>query len=115
MQFAENEARRRGFFEMRLYTHEKMIENVAMYASSGWTETGRVEQAGYSRRMSKQWFVGEIRDMGPVSPDPIITPDPRSPPTAGRVSRAEGGPPQRGHDGLHAFACLRRPPKRWQL
>jgi hypothetical protein len=41
MQFAGNEARRRGFSEMRLYTHEKMTENVAMYASSGWTETGR--------------------------------------------------------------------------
>ena len=49
MIFAEAEARRRGCTEMRLYTHEKMVENVAMYARAGWTETGRGEQAGFSR------------------------------------------------------------------
>jgi GNAT superfamily N-acetyltransferase len=49
MRFAEVEARRRGFSELRLYTHEKMTENVALYARSGWTETGRGEQLGYSR------------------------------------------------------------------
>ncbi len=49
MRFAEDEARRRGFAKMRLYTHEKMTENIAMYARSSWTETGRGEQAGYCR------------------------------------------------------------------
>ena len=49
MEFAEREARRRGYDEVRLYTHAKMTENVAMYARLGWQETGRGEQAGYDR------------------------------------------------------------------
>ena len=49
MEFAEREAARRGYDEVRLYTHQKMTENVAMYARLGWEETGRGEQAGYSR------------------------------------------------------------------
>jgi GNAT superfamily N-acetyltransferase len=49
LRFAEQEARRRGFGELRLYTHEKMTENVAMYARAGWTETGRGRQAGFDR------------------------------------------------------------------
>jgi GNAT superfamily N-acetyltransferase len=49
MEFAESEARRRGYNELRLYTHEKMTENVAMYSRLGWQETGRGEQAGYNR------------------------------------------------------------------
>ena len=49
MEFAEREARRRGYDEIRLYTHEKMTENVAMYPRLGYQETGRGEQAGFSR------------------------------------------------------------------
>jgi GNAT superfamily N-acetyltransferase len=49
MEFAEREARRRGYDEVRLYTHAKMTENVAMYPRLGWQETGRAEQAGYDR------------------------------------------------------------------
>ena len=49
MIFAEQEAKRRGYPEIRLYTHEKMTENLAMYAALGWEETGRGEQAGYQR------------------------------------------------------------------
>ncbi len=49
MEFAQNEARRRGYDELRLYTHAKMTENVAMYPRLGWQETGRGEQAGYDR------------------------------------------------------------------
>ena len=49
MEFAEREAARRGYDELRLYTHEKMTENVAMYSRLGWQETGRGEQAGYNR------------------------------------------------------------------
>lgn len=49
MLFAEDEARRRGYGELRLYTNEMMTENVALYARSGWTETGRGEQAGFNR------------------------------------------------------------------
>lgn len=49
MQFAEQEASRRGYSEIRLYTHETMTENLAMYPALGWQETGRGEQAGYQR------------------------------------------------------------------
>jgi GNAT superfamily N-acetyltransferase len=49
MEFAEQEARRRGYGELRLYTHAKMTENIAMYPRLGWQETGRGEQAGYDR------------------------------------------------------------------
>ncbi len=49
MRFAELEALRQGFGELRLYTHEKMTENIAMYAALGWEEIGRGEQEGYSR------------------------------------------------------------------
>jgi GNAT superfamily N-acetyltransferase len=49
LRFAEDEARRRGYGELRLYTNEMMTENVALYARSGWTETGRGEQAGFRR------------------------------------------------------------------
>lgn len=47
--FAEAEARRRGFGELRLYTHETMVENIALYARTGWAETGRAEQNGFAR------------------------------------------------------------------
>jgi GNAT superfamily N-acetyltransferase len=49
MTFAEQEAVRRGYNELRLYTHEKMTENLVMYPALGWQETGRGEQAGYQR------------------------------------------------------------------
>ena len=49
MVFAEREARRRGYQEVRLYTHEAMTENLAMYPALGWQETGRREEAGYRR------------------------------------------------------------------
>jgi GNAT superfamily N-acetyltransferase len=47
--FAEDEARRRGHAEIRLYTHEKMTENIAMYPRLGYAETHRAQQAGYDR------------------------------------------------------------------
>jgi hypothetical protein len=40
---------RTGAHDIRLYTHEKMTENIAMYRHFGWQETGRGEQSGYSR------------------------------------------------------------------
>ena len=49
IEFAEAEARRRGFGELRLYTHETMVENIALYARTGWAETGRAEQNGFAR------------------------------------------------------------------
>jgi ribosomal protein S18 acetylase RimI-like enzyme len=47
--FAEAEARRRGYREIRLYTHEKMTENIALYKRLGFVETGRGRQVGYDR------------------------------------------------------------------
>ncbi|MBV9017079.1 MAG: GNAT family N-acetyltransferase [Alphaproteobacteria bacterium] len=47
--FAEDEARRLGYRELRLYTHEKMTENIALYQRVGFVETGRGRQAGYDR------------------------------------------------------------------
>lgn len=47
--FAEAEARRRGHAELRLYTHETMVENVAMYATLGYEETHRATEKGYAR------------------------------------------------------------------
>jgi ribosomal protein S18 acetylase RimI-like enzyme len=39
--FAENEARRRGYGEVRLTTNPHMHENLAMYPRLGYRETGR--------------------------------------------------------------------------
>ena len=47
--FAEAEAVRRGYKEIRLYTHETMIENQRLYAAIGYEETGRGTEAGYER------------------------------------------------------------------
>jgi ribosomal protein S18 acetylase RimI-like enzyme len=47
--FAETEARRLGYREIRLYTHETMTENVALYTRLGFIETGRGHESGYDR------------------------------------------------------------------
>jgi ribosomal protein S18 acetylase RimI-like enzyme len=47
--FAESEGRRLGYAELRLYTHEKMTENIALYLRLGFRETGRGHEAGYDR------------------------------------------------------------------
>jgi len=47
--FVEAEALRRGYREVRLYTHQTMVENQRLYASIGYEETGRGTEAGYDR------------------------------------------------------------------
>jgi ribosomal protein S18 acetylase RimI-like enzyme len=47
--FAEDEALRRGYSEIRLYTHQTMVENQRLYAAIGYEETGRGSEAGYDR------------------------------------------------------------------
>jgi ribosomal protein S18 acetylase RimI-like enzyme len=47
--FAEAEALRHGYPEIRLYTHLTMVENRRLYASIGYEETGRGSEAGYDR------------------------------------------------------------------
>ena len=47
--FAEAEARRLSYAELRLYMHETMTENIALYTRLGFVETGRGRDAGYDR------------------------------------------------------------------
>lgn len=48
LQLAEAGARRAGFDSIYLYTHEKMIENLALYARIGYIEFERRPQGGFS-------------------------------------------------------------------
>jgi ribosomal protein S18 acetylase RimI-like enzyme len=54
--FAEAEARRRGYGEIRLYTYTRMTENIALYERRGFVETGRGQQAGYDRVFMAKWL-----------------------------------------------------------
>ena len=47
--FTEERAEREGLPEVRLYTNEKMHENLAVYAKLGFEETGRGVDGGYRR------------------------------------------------------------------
>lgn len=49
MDFAEEEAKRAGYDAIRLYTHERMTENQAIYAKRGYAETHRAEEKGLKR------------------------------------------------------------------
>ena len=46
---AEAAARRLGYGTVRLYTHETMVENVALYEHLGFSITHRVKERGYDR------------------------------------------------------------------
>lgn len=47
--FCEREAKRRGATSVRLYTNEKMIENLSIYPHLGYLETGRRTESGFNR------------------------------------------------------------------
>jgi GNAT superfamily N-acetyltransferase len=47
LKFAEAEARRAGFDSIYLYTHEKMIENLALYSRIGYVEYDRRSQGAF--------------------------------------------------------------------
>jgi GNAT superfamily N-acetyltransferase len=49
LELADAEALSQGYRELRLYTHETMTENIALYTRSGRVETHRSHQAGYAR------------------------------------------------------------------
>jgi GNAT superfamily N-acetyltransferase len=46
---AEHEARRQGYRSIYLYTNEKMIENIALYARAGYVEYERRREQGFCR------------------------------------------------------------------
>ncbi|MDE2466701.1 MAG: GNAT family N-acetyltransferase [Alphaproteobacteria bacterium] len=46
---AETEAVKTGFCAIRLYTHEAMHENIALYKRVGYVETHRAEEKGMHR------------------------------------------------------------------
>ena len=49
LQYAENSARAAGYRAIRLYTHETMAENIALYSRIGYAETHRAEEKGLKR------------------------------------------------------------------
>ena len=59
MSFAESEALRQGYASIRLYTNEKMTENIAFYGRLGYRETGReVLRELYAVHMRKELSAG---------------------------------------------------------
>jgi ribosomal protein S18 acetylase RimI-like enzyme len=56
--FAEAEALRCGYREIRLYTHQTMLENQRLYASIGYEVTGRGTEAGYDRVFMRKQLRG---------------------------------------------------------
>jgi GNAT superfamily N-acetyltransferase len=61
MEFAEDEARARGFSRMTLYTNEVMTENLAIYARLGYRETSRAQEDGYRRVFMEKRLDGLAR------------------------------------------------------
>lgn len=57
IEFVEAAAHTAGVPEMRTYTNEVMVENLALYAHLGFVETRRAEENGYRRVfMTKKLF-----------------------------------------------------------
>lgn len=49
LEYAERTATAAGYPSIRLYTHETMTENIALYTRIGYTETHRAEEKGLKR------------------------------------------------------------------
>ena len=58
LEFAEAEALRQGYDEIRLYAHHTMTENQRLYAAIGYEETGRGTEAGYERVFMRKRLTG---------------------------------------------------------
>lgn len=58
IRFAEAEARRRGHSAIRLYTHQRMERNVALYRDLGYVETGRGVEQGFARVFMEKRLAG---------------------------------------------------------
>jgi ribosomal protein S18 acetylase RimI-like enzyme len=65
LDFAEEQARARGVSEMRLYTHERMLDNIELYRRLGWQEYERRESAGFARV-----FMRKAVAPSPITPSP---------------------------------------------
>jgi GNAT superfamily N-acetyltransferase len=61
--FAEVEAARRGYTEIRLYTNVLMTENRRLYAAIGYEETGRGRDAGFDRVFMCKRLAGHPADI----------------------------------------------------
>ncbi|MGH3994978.1 MAG: GNAT family N-acetyltransferase, partial [Pseudonocardiaceae bacterium] len=48
LELAEEEARRAGFDSVYLYTHEKLVENLALYSRNGYVEFDRRPMGDFS-------------------------------------------------------------------
>ena len=62
LEFAEAEALRQGYEEIRLYTHETMTENQRLYTAIGYKETGRATEVGYERVFMRKKLSDLSRD-----------------------------------------------------
>lgn len=49
LKFAEQAAQEAGYRSIKLYTHEMMTENIALYSRIGYAETHRLEEKGLRR------------------------------------------------------------------
>ena len=56
--FAEAEAVRRGYREIRLYTHRTMTENQRLYAAIGYEVVGHGSEDGYERVFMRKQLTG---------------------------------------------------------
>lgn len=65
LRFAEEEARRQGYREVRLYTNVRFIENIALYIRHGYHETHRAGQDGFERV-----FLRKVLSADPQGVDP---------------------------------------------
>ncbi|MCK2215162.1 GNAT family N-acetyltransferase [Actinomadura sp. ATCC 31491] len=59
--YAEREARRLGLPALRLYTNVRMTSNIALYASLGYAETGRIGVEGRSAVLMR-------KELSPAAP-----------------------------------------------
>ncbi|KNX77078.1 GNAT family acetyltransferase [Pseudomonas sp. 250J] len=54
MAFCEEHARATGCMAVRLYTHERMVENIEIYRKAGYRETHRATEDGFARLFMKK-------------------------------------------------------------
>jgi ribosomal protein S18 acetylase RimI-like enzyme len=61
LEFAEQVARRAGVRTVALYTHEKMTENIALYARLGYEEDERRRVEAFSRVFARVFMSKRLR------------------------------------------------------